>query len=88
MIESADHYGCSLLGYTTQAAFLLACGLMVYAAQEELKLSDAEKVNFHHAIKLLTLPMEMGERIKVMALGKNMELTLMGFELQDRTRDL
>jgi SAM-dependent MidA family methyltransferase len=88
VIEVADANGCALLGYTTQAAFLLALGLMVDAAQAELELSATEQIHFHHAIKLLTLPMEMGERVKVMALGKNMDIALKGFELQDRSRDL
>ena len=88
VIELADACGCELLGYTTQAAFLLACGLLVFAAQEELILSAAEQVNFHQQIKLLTLPMEMGERVKVMAVGKGVTESLLGFELQDRTREL
>jgi SAM-dependent MidA family methyltransferase len=88
VIEIAHQAGCDLLGYTTQAAFLLALGLMTDAAQEELKLSAAEQVNFHHGIKLLTFPMEMGEIVKVMALGKAMTLPLLGFSLQDRSRDL
>lgn len=95
LIETAASQGCELLGYTSQMAFLLACGLTEIAAKEEQKLTPAEQVNLHHAVKLLTFPMEMGERIKVMALGKNMETDLpllgsrlLGFTLQDRRRDL
>jgi hypothetical protein len=32
--------------------------------------------------------MEMGEIVKVMALGKGVELSLKGFEWQDRSREL
>lgn len=90
VINIAANTGCTLLGYTSQAAFLLACGLMDIAATEETTLSTADQVHLHHTIKLLTFPTEMGERIKVMAIGKNMfpETTLLGFTLQDRRRDL
>lgn len=88
VIESASESGCTLEGYTSQTAFLLACGLMELAAEEEKNLSPADEFKLHQAIKLLTLPTEMGERVKVMALGKNMDIPLLGFRLQDRRREL
>lgn len=91
-IECAAEHGCNLAGYTSQAAFLLACGLMDLAADLEKNLSPADEFKLHSVIKQLTLPTEMGERIKVMALSKHMnknkELSLFGFELQDRRREL
>jgi SAM-dependent MidA family methyltransferase len=88
VIEAAASHGCALAGYTTQAAFLLDCGLMNLVEEQEKNLSPADKVNMHHAVKVLTMPAEMGERIKVMALAKNIELQLRGFHLQDRRREL
>jgi len=88
VIEIAADTGCSLAGFTSQSAFLLACGLMNIAADEEKHLSPINEFRLHHAIKLLTMPTEMGERIKIMALSKNIELPLLGFHLQDRRRDL
>lgn len=88
LIETAAENECTLLGYTTQAAFLLANGLTEWVAQEEKKLNAAQVFQLHQAIKLLTLPTEMGERIKVMALAKGVEFELSGFALQDRRRDL
>ncbi|MBX3708261.1 MAG: SAM-dependent methyltransferase [Gammaproteobacteria bacterium] len=88
LVETAMDYGFSLTGYTSQAAFLLACGLMDLAAEQEKNLSPTDAFHLHHAVKLLTMPTEMGERIKVMALSKNIELSLLGFELYDRRRDL
>jgi SAM-dependent MidA family methyltransferase len=88
VIETAVDCGCSLAGYTSQAAFLLACGLIELAQKDEQNLAPADEFNFHQAIKLLTLPTEMGERIKVMALSKNCDIPLLGFGLQDRRRDL
>ena len=90
--DDALTHGCTLLGYTSQAAFLLGCGLLDIAADEEKTLSEVDQINLHQAIKILTWPTEMGERVKVMALGKNIspdiDLTLRGFQLSDRRRDL
>lgn len=92
VIENATDFGCQLEGYTSQATFLLACGLMDIAAELEKQLTPIDEIKLHHAIKLLTLPTEMGERIKVMALSKGLnkkeELSLIGFGLYDRRRDL
>jgi SAM-dependent MidA family methyltransferase len=88
VIECAAAEEGELMGYTSQASFLLACGLLDLAALEEAKLSPAAAFNLHQAIKLLTLPTEMGERVKVMAIGKNMHNPLLGFSLQDRRREL
>ena len=88
VISLAASLGCTLLGYTTQAAFLLSLDFLVMAAKKEIELSEVERMQFHQALKLLTLPMEMGERVKVMALGKEVELSLKGFEFQDRSREL
>jgi len=88
VIETAADHGLSLLGFTSQAAFLLSCGLTEFVLQEEKNLSETEKFALHHAVKILTLPTEMGDRIKFMALGKGVELPLIGFRMQDRRRDL
>lgn len=69
-------------GYTTQAAFLLACGLSdLHAAQvtDEVK----QQVKLSQQIKTLTLPSEMGDRFKVMALTKNYHEQLIGFSMLD-----
>lgn len=89
VIEAAVANQCTLKGYTSQAAFLLSCGLMEMA-EETKALSQVEEFNYKQAIKRLTFPTEMGERIKVMALGKHVDetATLLGFQLQDRRRDL
>lgn len=89
VIDKAADCGFSLAGYTTQAAFLLACGLTSLITEEEKNLSPAEELKLHHAVKLLTLPTEMGEVIKFMALSKGLnDLKLLGFTLQDRRREL
>ncbi len=87
VIESADASGCKLAGFTTQAAFLTACGLLEIA-EKHMHLSAKEKFQQGQAIKKLLFPSEMGELIKVMALSKAWDVPLMGFSLLDRRRDL
>ncbi len=82
--ESADAAKLHVAGFTSQAAFLLACGLLdrVEAADEVTNYINKQ------AIKTLTLPAQMGEVVKVMALTRGLTLPLLGFALQDRRRDL
>jgi SAM-dependent MidA family methyltransferase len=84
--EHAVQSGLSLAGFTTQAGFLLACGLLEMAEQQAA--SAVDQYQQSQAIKKLTLPAQMGELVKVIALSKELDLKLRGFELQDRRRDL
>ncbi|MDR3478971.1 MAG: SAM-dependent methyltransferase [Gammaproteobacteria bacterium] len=84
--ESAMDAGLRVAGYTTQAAFLLACGLTGFAAQKEL--SPVEQYQQNQAIKVLTLPSQMGELVKVIGLSKALAMPLLGFSLFDRRHDL
>jgi SAM-dependent MidA family methyltransferase len=81
--EAGVDAGLALLGYTSQAAFLLGCGL-----EQVMAASDPNDVRAHLAltqqIKKLTLPHEMGELFKVLALGRGVREPLPGFTLQDR----
>jgi len=88
VIETAASHDLNLLGYTTQCAFLLANGLLEEAQMLENDLPAREQFQLHQAIKTLTLPTEMGETIKVMALGRGYHSTLTGFTTLDRRRDL
>ncbi len=82
LAQTAVDSGLDVLGYTTQAAFLMSLGI--------LDSVDAEsKDTVHHLtqtnqIKKLTMPSEMGELFKVMALGKGIENSLQGFSMSDR----
>jgi len=79
--EAALDADLSVYGYTSQAMFLLGCGLteMVEGIEE-----DAERIRLAQQVKTLTLPSEMGELFKVMVLGSGLaETTLMGFEIHD-----
>jgi SAM-dependent MidA family methyltransferase len=81
--EAGIDAGLELLGYTSQAAFLLGSGL-----EQIMGASDPGDTRAHleltQQIKKLTLPHEMGELFKVMALARNVHEALPGFTFQDR----
>ena len=80
--RAAAEVGFDISGYTSQAAFLLGCGL---AELHQASVSDdpRQQLLLAQEIKTLTLPSEMGERFKVIALSKNIDLSLAGFAIQD-----
>jgi SAM-dependent MidA family methyltransferase len=69
-------------GYTSQSYFLLGCGLETLLAEVN---PDATQryLELTRQVKLLTLPSEMGERFKAMALSRGIEIPLRGFSLFD-----
>ncbi|HLQ26770.1 MAG TPA: SAM-dependent methyltransferase [Acidiferrobacterales bacterium] len=83
--EAGHQAGLEVAGYTSQADFLLATGLM-----EFIENSDPREARTHlhlsRQIKKLTLPSEMGELFKVIAMGRNLanEEQLLGFTRRDR----
>ncbi len=83
LADAALEAGMEVVGYTTQAQFLLAAGLDKQFTAETKKYSDAGKshgnpqvqVELAHALQQLILPGEMGESVKVMALRKGVAVT-------------
>jgi SAM-dependent MidA family methyltransferase len=79
--------GLELMGYTSQAFFLINCGITAL-------LQDTSPENLRDYLPLsaqlqkLTSPAEMGELFKVIALGKSMSNPLCGFASGDLTRSL
>lgn len=79
--ESALKAGFNVEGFTTQAHFLMGSGLLEMSSQPT---DDVTKsLLIAQQIKTLTLPDEMGETFKVMALTKHFEQALIGFQLRD-----
>lgn len=87
LAHAAADAGLSPLGYTSQAAFLIANGI-----EELISVADPNNVREYLAltqqIKKLTLPQEMGELFKVIALERGMDCALTGFTLNDRSHYL
>ncbi len=83
--DSALNAGFEITGYTNQAAFLLANGLLSL-------LDESPDIKAHiraqQAIKTLTHPSEMGELFKVMGLTKAFEIPLIGFQFHDKRASL
>ncbi|KFI24064.1 class I SAM-dependent methyltransferase [Nitrosococcus oceani] len=70
-------------GYCTQADFLLACGLDKLAATE-IAAGEKQALETSQQIKRLVLPSEMGELFKALALTREINQPLLGFNLRDR----
>jgi SAM-dependent MidA family methyltransferase len=87
MAGAGTESGLALLGYTSQAAFLIGSGLEQLVAMSQTENTRAH-LELTQQIKKLTLPHEMGELYKVMALGRGVTEPLPGFSIQDRRRRL
>ena len=79
--EAAINNQLEVLGYSTQAYFLMSCGLtgMVDIATA----NDIEGIEMAQQVRRLTMPGEMGETFKVIALGRDLYIDPIGFSLRD-----
>ncbi|MCB1827119.1 MAG: SAM-dependent methyltransferase, partial [Coxiellaceae bacterium] len=78
--EAAVAHQFEVAGYTHQAAFLIDCGITDLLSNAK---DDIERFNWNNQVKQLTLPSEMGELFKVIALTKDFEQPLIGFQSLD-----
>ena len=79
--EQAHEAGFSINGFTNQAFFLLGNGVEKYL--QNMDSADPGYMKLSQQLKTLTMPGEMGELFKVIALGKDFEHPLQGFSLKD-----
>jgi SAM-dependent MidA family methyltransferase len=83
--EAAVAADLAVAGYTTQANFLLASGLPEFLSA--LDPNDTKTfLQYTQQVKKLTLPSEMGELFKVMALTRDYEKNLLGFVQDQRVK--
>lgn len=80
--EAGQAAGLDVAGYTTQAHFLIGCGLGEFVADVS-DLDVVSRVNLSRQAMVLTLPGEMGERFKAIALAKGYDAPLRGFAVRD-----
>jgi len=85
--RAAVAQGFDIAGYAPQAQFLMGGGLENEMHDFET-LTTAEQMALSQEIKKLTLPGEMGERFKCIALRKGSIATPTAFNLADRTHTL
>jgi SAM-dependent MidA family methyltransferase len=87
LADAGQEAGLKVLGYTSQAQFLLNCGLL-----DRLSESAQGETRSYLALaaqaQVLLSPAEMGELFKVMALGRDVPDRLLGFARGDRTHRL
>lgn len=79
MARAAESAGADVYGFTTQAYFLISCGLavLVSTADPGATLSRLQTTsNVHRLIN----PAEMGELFKVLAIGRGVDIPLLGFQ--------
>lgn len=78
MMNAARSVGLEVEGFTTQAKFLIACGIT-----DELGETDpanaAQYLPLANQVQRLLSPAEMGELFKVLAVGRGIDFPLLGF---------
>jgi SAM-dependent MidA family methyltransferase len=79
MARAAESGGAEVYGFTTQAYFLISCGLavLVSAGDPSATLSRLKGTSVVHR---LINPAEMGELFKVLGIGKRIDAPLLGFQ--------
>ena len=78
MIDAARGAGLEIEGYTTQAKFLIASGITDQLSQ--IDPSDAAQyLPLANQAQRLLSPAEMGELFKVLAIGRGIDFSLLGF---------
>ena len=83
--EAGIDAGLALEGFTSQAAFLIGSGITTMVEEAS---TDRLRIEAAGQVRRLTLPGEMGEKFKVMGLGKGALQALPGLTLQDLSGSL
>jgi SAM-dependent MidA family methyltransferase len=79
MARAAESGGAELYGFTTQAYFLISCGLAVLVSEGDPNMTLG-RLKATSAVHRLINPSEMGELFKVLAFGKGFEGPMIGFQ--------
>jgi SAM-dependent MidA family methyltransferase len=79
MARAAESTGAEVMGYTTQAHFLISCGLAVLVSEGDPAMTIS-RLDATSAVHRLTSPSEMGELFKVLGIGRGIESPLQGFQ--------
>jgi len=87
LAESAVDCGLDLMGFTSQAHFLIGAGLQGLL-EEAAAGGTRTRLQAAAEAKKLTLPGEMGERFKVMGFSRGLQVPVSGFGLKDLSPSL
>jgi SAM-dependent MidA family methyltransferase len=77
--RAAEQGGAEVFGYTTQAYFLISCGLAVLVSSGD-PTATLSKLKATSAVHRLISPSEMGELFKVLGFGKGIGEPILGFQ--------
>ncbi len=86
--EAGFDAGLDVMGYCSQANFLLNCGIGELLSGPEAGADDAANLRARGAVNVLLSPNEMGELFKVIALGRGIHGPLLGFARGDKVHTL
>lgn len=86
IIAAAHANGLELLGYASQGQFLLNCGILDCLAR--IPQDSPDYIRAAGAVGKLLMPHEMGELFKVIAIGRGLDETLLGFASGDQSHRL
>src|SRR5204862_7968566 len=79
MARAAEQGDADVFGFTTQAYFLISCGLAVLVSGGDPTMT-LSRLKATSAVHRLINPSEMGELFKVLAIGKGIDAPLLGFQ--------
>ncbi|HEX4944564.1 MAG TPA: SAM-dependent methyltransferase [Usitatibacteraceae bacterium] len=79
MALAAQSAGAEVMGYTTQAHFLISCGLAVFVSEGDAGMT-LSRLKATSAVHRLIGPSEMGELFKVLGVARGVEPPLLGFQ--------
>jgi SAM-dependent MidA family methyltransferase len=87
--QQALHSGLDLLGYTSQARFLINCELLAHLTTASANLGQQELARLNQGVQHLVSEAEMGELFKVIAFGRGLaDEPSVGFSVGDRSHTL
>ena len=79
MARAAQSADAEIMGFTTQAHFLISCGLAVLLADGDPNMT-LSRVKTTSAVHRLVSPSEMGDLFKVLGIGRGVDSPLLGFQ--------
>ncbi|PPD44535.1 MAG: hypothetical protein CTY14_07855 [Methylotenera sp.] len=85
--DAGEHNGLELMGFCSQAQFLMNCGILEIMSQVSPH-DMARYAPLAAAAQKLLSPAEMGDLFKVIALGKGLNQALIGFSSGDKAHTL
>jgi SAM-dependent MidA family methyltransferase len=86
--EAGFDAGLDVMGYSSQANFLLNCGIGELLSGPEVGADETADLRARGAVNVLLSPNEMGELFKVIALGRGIHGPLLGFARGDKVHTL